>query len=178
MKMKMKKQMTGLKGFLQFATVLSVVGFCSIAQAQVVVNLEVNPNQDKLIVTTRGSCANQPNTNGCVRASGRIQINLNLTGDTSCSEAAGARWELDHVALGNSDGGQPGNISSVAAGDFNANQGSGIVTPVSNSARHILIRDDNSEAYDIYYTVFANCVGGSSTIDSDPRVENDGTGLH
>ena len=174
--MKQKKQMTGLKGFLQFATALSVVGFCSVAQAQVVVNLEVNSNQDKLIVTTRGACANQPNMNGCVRASGRVQINFNLTGDTSCSEADGAKWELDHVALGNSDGGQPGNISSVAAGDFNANQGSGVITPVSESARHILIRNHNSEAYDIHYTVFANCTRGNSTIDSDPRVENDGTG--
>jgi hypothetical protein len=90
-----------------------------------------------------------------------VQINFNLTGDTSCS--------LAHVALGN-----PGNISEVAAADFNADMASGVVTPISQSGRHILIRDNNTAAYEIAYTVYANCNG--SLIDSDPRVVNDGTG--
>ena len=103
-----------------------------------------------------------------------LQLNFNLTGQTACS--AGGDWELDYVALGNGNKASPGNISQVAAEDFDADQGSGIVSPVSQNARHILIRDNNSEAYDIWYTVYAVCEGNGSTITTDPRVENDGTG--
>ncbi len=171
----MKKQMINLKVFLQLAAVLSFVGFCSAAQAQIVVNLQVNSNQNKLTITTHGACSRQPNPPGCVRASGRVQINFNLVGNAKCS--AGGDWELSYVALGNSSG-RPGNISAVAAGDFNANQGSGVVTPVSRNKRHISVRDNNSQAYDIWYTVYAKCAASGATINSDPRVENDGTGTN
>lgn len=131
------------------------------AQANaIVVNFNVNDSQSKLVATTQGSCVKN-NAPGCVRASGQTQINFNLTGPTNCS--------LDHVALGN-----PGDISAVAAADFNADMASGVVTPISQSERHILIRDNNTDIYDINYTVYANC--GNGLIDSDPRVENDGTG--
>ena len=63
-----------------------------------------------------------------------------------------------------------------AAIDFDADQGSGRVNPVSSNANHILIRDYNSAVYDIWYTVYAKCSGDKSVINSDPRVENDGTG--
>ncbi|HEY5775509.1 MAG TPA: hypothetical protein VIS57_05425 [Xanthomonadales bacterium] len=139
--------------------------------AAIVVNLEVNDSQTKLVATTPGSCTRIPNTPGCVHATGQVQINFNLTGNSSCSEAEGAKWQLDHVAMGD-----PGNISAVAAADFNADQTSGVVSPISQSANHILIRDNNTQAYDIAYTVYARCEGGSSVIDSDPRVENDGSG--
>jgi len=162
-------KMSGLKTFLQLAVVLSVVGFHSIAQAQTV-SLEVNDSQDKLIVTSHGNCSSN-NANGCVRASGKIQINFNLK-NTSCA-ATGESWDLSQVILGNSENSQ-GNISAVAASDFDANQSSGVVTPTSQSARHISIRDDNTEAYTVWYTVTASC--GSSTIDSDPRIVNDGSG--
>ena len=167
----MKKQTIKLTSLLRAATVLSIVGFLSVAHAQLVVSLDVGPNQDKLIATSRGSCTRQPNPPGCLHVSGRVQINFNLK-QTTCG--GGQSWALDYVALGNSNKGQPGNISSTAASDFNANQGSGVVTPVSGSANHILIRDNNSAAYDIWYTVFASC--GGSTIKSDPRLENDGSG--
>jgi hypothetical protein len=149
------------KRLLQTAAVFSALGMISAAQAAaIVVNLDVNESQTKLVPTTQGTCihANAP---GCVRASGQVQINFNLTGNTSCS--------LDYVAVGD-----PGNISDVAASDFNADKETGHVTPVSQSDRHILIRDNNTQAYDIAYTVYANC--GGNQIDSDPRVENDGTG--
>ncbi len=150
-----------LKRLLQTAAVLYAIGIMSAAQAAaIVVNLAVNADQTKLVPTTPGNCASN-NTPGCVRASGQVQINFNLTGSTNCS--------LDHVALGN-----PGNISEVAAADFNADMASGVVTPISQSGRHILIRDNNTAAYEIAYTVYANCNG--TMIDSDPRVVNDGTG--
>jgi hypothetical protein len=150
-----------LKRVLHLSIVLCAVGMISVAQAAaIVVHLDVNESQTKLVPTTPGNCARN-NTPGCVRASGQVQINFNLTGNTNCS--------LDHVALGN-----PGGISAVAASDFNADQGSGYVTPISQSGRHILIRDNNSQAYDVAYTVYANCDG--TVINSDPRVENDGTG--
>jgi len=166
--------MTKLKVFLQLVTALTVVGFCSLASAQIVVHMEVSPNEDELQITTHGACSGQPNNRGCVRASGQVQISFTLKGQTGCS--AGGDWELDYVALGNGNKANPGNISQVAAEDFQADQGSGVVSPISQNARHILIRDNNSEAYDIWYTVYAVCEGGGSPITTDPRVENDGSG--
>ncbi|MGA9575593.1 MAG: hypothetical protein WBS20_16760 [Lysobacterales bacterium] len=151
-----------LKKFLQFVTILSAVGLFSAAQAAaIVVNLEVNDSQTKLVATTKGTCISGNNTPGCVHASGQVQINFNLTGNTTCT--------LDHVAIGD-----PGNISEVAAKDFNADMSSGLVSPISQNDRHILIRDNNTAVYDIAYTVYAQCNG--VLIDSDPRVENDGSG--
>lgn len=149
------------KSILRVAAVLCAVGSISLAQAgAIVVNFNVNDDQSKLVATTQGTCV-ENNTPGCVRASGQTQINFNLTGPTNCA--------LDHVALGD-----PGNISAVAAADFNADMASGVVTPISQSERHILIRDNNTDIYEINYTVYANC--GNGLIDSDPRVVNDGTG--
>jgi hypothetical protein len=143
------------------AALFSAYGSIALAQTgAIVVNFNVNDDQSKLIATTPGNCA-ENNTPGCVRASGRVQINFNLTGPTSCA--------FDHVALGN-----PGSISAVAASDFNADMASGVVTPISKSDRHILIRDDNTDVYEINYTVYASCNG--VMIDSDPRVVNDGSG--
>jgi len=150
-----------LKSLLLVATVLGAIGSVSQAQAvAVVVNFNVNDDQSKLIATTQGTCIKN-NTPGCVRASGQTQITFNLTGPTNCA--------LDHVALGN-----PGDISAVAAEDFDADMATGVVTPISQSERHILIRDNNTDIYEINYTVYANC--GNGLIDSDPRVVNDGTG--
>jgi hypothetical protein len=168
-----KMKIKPIKVFLQLATVLFVAGFCSIAQAQIVVNLKVSSNQGALEATTRGSCARQPNNNGCVAASGQTQINFTLS-SPNCN--AGGKWELTHVALGNGNKASPGNISAVAAQDFGANQSTGVVSPQSQSGNHILIRDDNSQAYDIWYTVYARCTGNGATIATDPRVENDGSG--
>ena len=149
------------KSLLRIGAALSVFGSISLAHAGAfVVNFDVNESQTKLVATTPGNCVNA-NSNGCVRASGQTQITFNLTGNTTCT--------LDHVALGG-----PGNISAVAASDFNADMSSGIVTPISQSGRHILIRDNNTDVYDVNYTVYAMCNG--SMIDSDPRVENDGSG--
>lgn len=160
----MKKQMNKLKGTLKWVIALSMLGFCTAAQAQIVVNLNVNANESKLEITTRGACSSAPNKNGCVQASGVTQINYNLTGPATCS--AGGQWALQQVRV------SP--INSQVAADFNANASSGIVTPVSQSARHILIRDQNAAAYTVNYTVTATC--GGRTINSDPRVINDGTG--
>jgi len=149
-----------LKSLLRVAAVLAATGSISLAQAAIVVNLKVNDDQSKLIPTSQGTCVKN-NTPGCVHASGRVQINFVLPGPADCA--------LDHVALGN-----PGGISAVAAEDFDADMSSGVVTPVTQSDRHILIRDYNSDIYDVNYTVYADC--GNGLIDSDPRIENDGTG--
>lgn len=164
----MKMKVTGLKAFLPLVAVLTVAGFQSTAHAASV-GLKVNDAQTQLEATTRGNCS-QNNTNGCVRASGNIQINFNLA-QASC--ASGGNWGLSQVYLGNSKNSR-GSISSVAASDFNANSASGLVAPISQSANHIGIRNNNTQAYDIWYTVTATC--GGSTIELDPRVENDGTG--
>ena len=160
-------KVTGLKTFSLLAAVLSFVGFQSTAQAN---NVELEVNANQLVATSRGNCS-QNNTNGCVRATGNIQISFTLV-KSSC--ASGEDWSLSQVILGNSKSSR-GSISAVAASDFNANQSSGVVTPVGNpSERHILIRDNNTAAYEIWYTVTATC--GDTTIELDPRVVNDGTG--
>jgi len=151
---------SNLKLLLRTVVVLAAIGSISLAQAAIVVNFKLNGDQTKLIPTTQGNCARN-NTPGCVRASGTVQINFVLPGPANCT--------LDHVALGD-----PGNISAVAARDFDADMSSGVVTPVTQSDRHILIRDNNTDVYDVNYTVYADC--GNGLIDSDPRVENDGSG--
>ena len=168
----MKMKVTGLKTFLQLTAVISIVGVCSTVQAAAtVVNLQVNASQTKLEITTRGNCSTN-NTNGCLKASGKAQFNFVLTGDKSCS--AGGNWKMANVVLGMSEGSK-GNITSKAAADFNANQSSGVVTPDSSNDSHIQIKDDNTAAYEVFYTVTATC-NGMPSIDSDPRIINDGTG--
>lgn len=162
-------KVSGLKAFLLLVAVLSVVGFHSLAQAAVV-DLAVSADQKAMEATSHGSCS-QDNTNGCVRVSGSQQINFNL-GNYPC--ASGGNWSLSQVILGNSKDSQ-GSISTVAASDFNADESSGVVSPVSANPNHIGIRDKNHSKYDIWYTVTASC--GGSTIELDPRIENDGTGI-
>jgi len=171
----MKKHVSGPKMFLQLAAVLSVVGFLSITQAHAqapAVNLQVNDSQSKLTVTSPGNCS-QNNANGCIAAHGNQPINFNLTGQRTCT--AGGDWNLSQVILGTSSGSQ-GNISAVAASDFNADQSTGVVTPNSRnpSGNQIQIQNLNTQVYDIWYTITATC--GTSTINSDPRIVNDGTG--
>ncbi|MDX2418017.1 MAG: hypothetical protein QNK19_11210 [Xanthomonadales bacterium] len=159
-----------LKTFLQLLTVLSTVGFISMAQAAIVVKFEVEGS--KLVPKTNGKCQKQPIKPGCLKASnGRVQFSFKMK-DKKCP---GGKWQMDHVALGNQEN-STGNISAVAAADFNADQVSGRVNPVSSNKNHILIRNYNSAVYDIWYTVYARCSGDNSVINSDPRVENDGSG--
>lgn len=168
----MKMKVTGLKTLLQVTAVISIVGVCSTVQAAAtVVNLQVNASQTKLEITTRGNCSSN-NTNGCLKATGNAQFNFVLTGNKSCS--AGGMWKLANVVLGMSEGSK-GNITAKAAADFYANQSSGVVTAHTSSDSHILIKDDNTAVYDVFYTVTATC-DGMPPIDSDPRIRNDGTG--
>jgi hypothetical protein len=70
-----------------------------------------------------------------------------------------------------------GNLTAVAASDFNADQASGRVTPaVTPNANHIQIRNSNTAAYNVWYTVYATCPNVMAPISSDPRIENDGSG--
>lgn len=156
---------------LKLTVLLAAFGISSIAQAAMVVQMTVNSNEDKLTITTPGNCASGNNTNGCVQASGRQPINFVLTGDKSC--AAGHKWMLDHVALGMTEG-SVGNLTPTAASDFGADAGSGRVSPDNQSANSIQIRNNNTDTYDVWYTVYATCQG--SVIDSDPRIANDGSG--
>lgn len=168
----MKKQTSKLKVLLQLVLVLSSLGFYSAVQAAAIaVGLKVNASQTGLEVTTRGSCVSGNNSKGCVGvAKGkRTNINFNLP-NARC--AGNEKWQLGQVTLSTSNKGQPGGIGPVAASDFNADEVSGVVTPVSSSGNHIMIRDNNSQEYDIWYTVSASC--GGNTIYTDPRIENGG----
>lgn len=150
--------------------VLFVVGVSSVAQAAIVVNMQVNDSETKLTVTTPGNCTQGANHPGCVKGQGQQPINFNL-GNKRCS--TGGNWSLDYVALGMSEG-STGGLTADAASDFNADAASGRVTPNSKNANHIQIRNNNMTAYDVWYTVYATC--GGSVIDTDPRIANDGSG--
>lgn len=141
------------------------------AQAAIVVQMQVNASETGLDITTQGTCQNGTNSNGCVKAQGRQPINFNLVGNRSCS--AGGSWELDSVALGMARK-STGNLTAVAASDFNADQSSGEVTANNQSGNSIQIRNNNTAVYDAWYTVYATC--GDSEIETDPRIENDGSG--
>lgn len=147
-----------------------LIAFSSVTQAAIVVNMQVNDNETKLTVTTPGNCARGANTAGCVRGQGQQPINFNL-GNKRCSD--GGNWSLDYVALGMSEG-STGGLTEVAASDFNADASSGVVTPNSQNPNQIQIRNNNMQAYDVWYTVYATC--GDAVIDTDPRIENDGSG--
>lgn len=156
----------------KFTLILFIVGCTSIAQAQIVVNMQVNESETKLTVTTPGNCARGANHTGCVKGQGQQPINFNL-GNKRCS--AGGNWSLDYVALGMSEG-STGGLTADAASDFNADASSGRVTPTSQNTNHIQIRNNNMSSYDVWYTVYATCDG--DVIDTDPRIENDGSGRH
>jgi len=147
-----------------------LMGFSSITQAAIVVNMQVNDNETKLSVTTPGNCTRGANQPGCVKAQGQEPVNFNL-GNKQCS--AGGNWSLDYVALGMSEE-SIGDLSADAASDFNADASSGRVTPDSQNANHIQIRNNNTASYDVWYTGYATC--DDAIIDTDPRIENDGSG--
>lgn len=156
---------------LKWAAALLAVVWTVSAHAAIVVQMRVSENDDKLEITTLGSCTSGNNTNGCVQAQGAEPINFNLVGDKRCP--SGELWQLDYVALGMSEG-TVGGLTSVAASDFNADAASGEVTPNTQSANYIQMRNNNTAAYDVWYTVYATC--DDSVIDTDPRIVNDGSG--
>jgi hypothetical protein len=156
---------------VKWATLVLVVVWGVSAHAAIVVQMRVNDTDDKLEITTRGSCTSGSNPKGCVKALGRQPINFNLVGDKRCP--SGELWQLDYVALGMSEG-STGGLTPKAASDFNADVASGEVTPNSQNPNSIQIRNNNSAAYDVWYTVYATC--DDMVIDTDPRIENDGSG--
>ena len=171
----MLKMMSRFKPIIGSALFVSVLGLSSIAHAAIVVNMEVSDNEDALNITTHGTCGGTNPPRGCMLVSGKQQINFNLIGDKSCSLSPGAQWKLHSVVLSESKNAAPG-ISQVAADDFGADINSGLITaPVTQRDFHIGVRDNNTQAYDIWYTVYAKC-GENATIDADPRIKNDGTG--
>jgi hypothetical protein len=147
-----------------------LIAFSSVTQAAIVVNMQVNDNETKLTVTTPGNCVRGANTTGCVKGQGQQPINFNL-GNKRCS--SGGNWSLDYVALGMSEN-STGGLTEVAASDFNADVSTGRVTPNNQNPNQIQIRNNNMQAYDVWYTVYATC--GDAVIDTDPRIENDGSG--
>lgn len=168
----MKKQTNQLKALFTLVLVISSLGFYSAAQAAAItVGLKVNASQDGLEATTRGTCTKGNNPNGCVGVAPGKKININFNLPSAKCDGD-EKWQLGQVTLATTEKGTPGGIGSDAASDFNADEVTGIVTPKTKSGNHILIRDNNSAEYDIWYTVSASC--GGKTIDLDPRIENGG----
>ena len=172
--MKRNKNKYGYKALLQWSILVLVVGFFSNVQAAIVVNMEVNEGETELNITTHGTCSGTNVPRGCMKVTGKNQqINFNLIGNRGCSATPGTNWKLESVVL-SEEKGQVG-ISQVASDDFGADMETGNITnPVSQNDHHMGVRDNNTEAYDVWYTVYAQC--GGVKISTDPRIKNDGTG--
>ncbi len=183
----MKDQLTK-SSLLQLLVVLVAIGFYSVAQAQVVnvnVQLQLNSAQTGLDVTTRGQCSDN-NHNGCfeVGKGKKARINFTLVGNRQCNKASGASWEVGEVYLGgkgsSSKPGSWGGLDAQVQADFNvADAASGRLNKESGSSKNsIVIKDDNHNAYNIWYKVTAKCVdgGGNSLgeVETDPRIRNGG----
>jgi len=160
--------------------------FASEASADVYqVQLELNQDQTKLEAITRGQCA-QKDHPGCVEVGKGKHGDLQfiLTGNKQCDKADGAKWGLTQVFLGGKNSPEKplawGDLDAEVIADFDvADAGSGLLNNDSGSNDSLIkISDKNQSAYDIWYTVVANCVGpdGSflGTLKLDPRVKNVG----
>ena len=173
---------------LQLLVVLAAIGFYSVAQAQrtnITVQLELNGNQKKLEVTTRGQCSNN-NHNGCivVRQGTQARINFSFVGKKQCKLPGGVSWKVGEVFLGGkgslSKPGRWGGLDEQVQADFNvADAASGLLNKESGSNdQSIVIFDDNHNKYDIWYKVTAVCVNGDGsvidTVETDPRIKNEG----
>lgn len=157
---------------------LLALGGQSLAQAQfqpVTVQVSVSDNESYLEFDTPSQCGNS-NGRGCIQAQPGTQqrITIVLGGDERCS--SGGRWGLSAIILGGE--GSPTKPTrwgglNLAANDFDVDPASGIVRPENGSNRNQMkFINRNSAAYDVWYTVQAECNG--RVIEADPRIRNGG----
>lgn len=173
----MKQANTPFVALVATATLMTL-GWTAAAEAQYrPVTVQVSPNDDEteLVAVTPSQCANSPNP-GCVQArvGERLRIQIVLGADEKCS--SGGRWALTGVYLGGEDSAtKPGSWGglSKAVNDFDVDAASGRVQTGSNP-NALNFTDENTQAYDVWYTVQAECDG--RVIELDPRIRNDGRG--
>lgn len=167
---------------LSLAVLAAVVSLAwsSVATAQydpVTVRLSVSDDESRLVADTPSQCSNSAGR-GCIEArpGAKLMINLVLGGDESCS--SGGSWGLTDVYLGGENSpSKPGSWGglNLAARDFNVDPGSGRVEPEPGSSRQVVrFVNENTAAYDVWYTVQAECNG--RVIELDPRIRNGGIG--
>lgn len=153
------------------------------------INAEVQTvgGKSEIVIKSPSECPAFPAEMGCVEVkSGEIGIiHFVLDGGTakSCEGQPDATWvweEIQLTAMGNVDssGGdvikKVGNISQTAQGDFGATS-KGDITAATINGQYMSVRDMNSAAYDIWYTLYAHqCGNATNTATSDPRVRNHG----
>ncbi len=143
----------------------------------VTVQVSVSDDETYLEVDTPTQCSSAPGR-GCIEAAPGVKQRINIVfgGDEPCS--SGGRWGLTAVYLGGENSpGKPGSWGglNLAARDFNADPGSGRVNLESGSNPQALrFINQNTAAYDVWYTVQAECNG--RVIEVDPRIRNGGVG--
>ena len=115
-----------------------------------------------------------------MRVSESGQITFRLVNYRQCD--SGAQWTLTEVELGGENSpvkpateADWGNLSNVAASDFQADPNSGVASTSPSAGGGITMNDANTAEYSIWYRVKASCDGRE--IAFDPRIENDGTGI-
>jgi len=187
----MKNQKTRNR-LIQLLVVLTVVAFCSVAQAQRVnhnVDVKLNSGHTGLDVDTNGNCVNN-NHKGCreVAKGTQARFDFSFTGPKRCNLEDGRRWELSEVYLGGKNSADKptswGGFQNDAdvRDDFNfADEATGLLNKEDGSnSNSIVIFDNNNSVggYDIWYKVTAVCVDSAGdilkTIETDPRIKNGG----
>jgi len=132
---------------------------------------------------TRVKSCNQ-NKPGCVEVSAGNMAEFELRIKQGRNDCAGndGKWSIQKVLLGgevagNDPGDKPGNwgnLSEVAASDFNADAGTGEVKLTRVGNNRAKFYDTNTANYSIWYNVFAELCGTGRTIELDPSVTNRG----
>jgi len=185
----MKKFKKTIGQLSKMAIGLALLGalYTTHASAQTLnVDLMINDDQTEITPQSRGNCTNG-NHPGCVQTTkaSHADINFHLKNEyTDCNRAPGAKWELSAVILGGKNSPTKpaswGTLDAEVTADFDfADAASGLLKVENGSnGRKLSISDKNQYAYDIWYTVEAECVGTDGaildTLKVDPRVSNVG----
>jgi hypothetical protein len=173
----------GLSRLVLLALFLLAAGPAQAQPRDTTTEMVVNSTGTALDISTGSECGNSQK--GCKEAKPgqQLKLKMRLEGDRDCKRSGGARWMLDAVYLGgfNSETkpGQRGNLPALVAEDFDVDLATGRVNPQSSSGKKIDFRNDNNNAYSLWYEVTAVCVSRrgqtiGEPISTDPLIRNRG----
>ena len=191
----MKKQFGTSKFAVGVLVMIGTMMVATTAAAKTPKEVEMEIIDGKLEITTAADAndcpADEPSEKGCIKVkhSKKSEMYFELTGDRSCHEEPGNKWELNAIYLGGYNStSKPGSFGFDSIDDadykkvhhdFNiADKATGRVTLISESKTKLGIDNKNEYPYVVWYKIEAICErsdGGEPHIaTSDPRVKNGG----
>lgn len=191
--MDIQKNMSRSLKYLVLIFFLTGIWSVVVADTHYFVQMNVDPNETKLVITTNkgdaGGCRGFSKKKGCVLANHGdrdVKVSFLLAGDVKCNAGIGAKWKLGNITLGGKDssgkpttwGGFAADLAVLADFDFYDAVSGVLNSAAPKSDRQITILDKNSSAYVVWYKVTADCLdaGGAvvKSIMTDPRIVNEG----